>query len=302
VDRTLKRLDDYKAKNDERLQKVFKEVAAAAPDMEKLPASQKALAKRMDEAKEALNKARADYNAKLDEANAKTDQVVKQWTEQLATQQARIEDRRRQLEQQAKAAIVASQNASEEQQAKVARLQKLRDALVLALKSEQAALKDYHDAYGRFTEAQTRQQMAAGAANPQEELKRADELRAQHDEADRRAQELDKKARTAAELVPPTYNDVQTVSSPDRRLPALAGIGAVAGIGCLLTLLMTRGEPGSSSYPSSQDADGAPADGFGLPADELGATEHDDALHDDDDDDHAGGAAPTEEGEGAVAI
>jgi chromosome segregation ATPase len=279
VDSTLKRLDQNKAKNEERLQKVFKEVADAAPDMEKLPANQKEVARRMDEAKEALNKARADYNAKLDQANAKTDQVIKEWTERLATQQARIDDRRQQLERQAKGAGAANQNTAEDRQAKAARLQKLRDALVLSLKSEQAALDEYHDAYGRYTDAQTRQHMAEQAASPVQDQKQWEELRARHDEAETRARALDEKARAAAELAPPTYNDVQQVSGFDLRVPAISGIAAVAALACLVTLKLTRdnvgagaGEPGSFPHPLHPDAaDLLASEDFTLPVEDDAA-------------------------------
>ena len=269
--------------------------------MEKLPADQKDVARRMDEAKEALNKARADYNAKVDQANAKTDEVIKQWTEQLATQQARIDDRRHQLERQAKAAVAANQNPAEDRQAKAARLQKLRDVLVLSLKSEQAALDEYHDAYGRYTDANTRLEMAKQAASPVQEQTQLNELRAQHDEAEQRASALDKKARAAAELAPPTYNDVQQVSGRDFRVPAISGIAAVAALACLVTLRLTRdnvgagaGEPGSFPHPLHPDAaDLLAAEDFTLPVeDEAAELGHDQPA----------GAAPPKPGDEAVVV
>ena len=97
VDDSLRRMDQSRLRNEARLQDLFKQSTAAAPDMDKLPAGQKAVAKRMDEAAKSLSGARAKYNTRVEEADARADAMVKLLTGQVAGQQARIDDRRKVL-------------------------------------------------------------------------------------------------------------------------------------------------------------------------------------------------------------
>lgn len=105
IDDSVKLVEQSRQRNEKRLKELFDAFVAAKPDMDKLPADQKARAKSLDEAYKALSSARARYQAMLDETNARADSAVRGLTQQVASQQAKVEARKRELAEARAAAI-----------------------------------------------------------------------------------------------------------------------------------------------------------------------------------------------------
>ena len=152
IDTTKKNITEDRQRTDDllaRLQKSF----TSGPQIDKLPADQQELAKRLEEKLSAINAARQQYNQSLDAGEQRaTDEQLQQ---QIATLQAGIEARKKQiLDQRASAGAAASAEAVKNKQAELDRLKagqaKAEEAYFTASKDLDAARRAVADARSSF--------------------------------------------------------------------------------------------------------------------------------------------------------
>ena len=291
IDTTRKNIAEDRQRTDDllaRLQKGF----TSGPQIDKLPADQQELARRLEEKLTAINAARQQYNQSLDAGEQRaTDEQLQQ---QIATLQAGIDARKKQLlDQRASAGAAASAEAIKNKQAELDRLKgeqsKAEEAYFAASKDLDAARRAVADARASFEKLEKLEAERATLATT---------MKTQSDTLLEKQREL----KEAVYVEQPTDDDIRVREGEDRRVmyAAIAGGGLFllfAGLVTMSSLQAVRLTPGAAA-PALAAADLRPiehprpqptANGNGQPGtvessrnDEFTSPPAD--PHDDDDD------------------
>ncbi|MDB5296279.1 MAG: hypothetical protein JWO31_2262, partial [Phycisphaerales bacterium] len=97
IDDSMKQMDRARRQNERRQTDLFAAFDKARPNLNDLPADQKARTAKVDEAYQALATSRSKYQAAIDQAAARADAAVRQLTQQVAAQRDRVDARKREL-------------------------------------------------------------------------------------------------------------------------------------------------------------------------------------------------------------
>ena len=171
VEQSMEGMARQRRASEARLATVFEAVAKARPDPEKLPAEQKARTAKLEEAARQLASSRAQYQARLDEANNSVDlttqELVKRLAGQVAAQQAKVDVRKRELaDARAAAKPDGDGNAPApvaDEPARLATLEAKRKELAEARLNETRLLEDQTQVTKRLIEARAEADLAAGS-------------------------------------------------------------------------------------------------------------------------------------------
>ncbi len=255
IELSVRKMEQSRAKNEKLLQDVLKPFARiTVADLDKLPEDQKSLAHRLEESSQNVSQARAGYTKKTTEANNESDALVLSLTQQVASQQARIDDRKRQLEAIAGKAGVPFPAAPNPPRDAAAIALTARD-LAAAQDAESRAHAAYEEAVARLKPMEEKLRVALAAQASANQRPAAEAARVA---AEKEVRELESAADAGTAFAVAGPPDLRTaiVRDPvgeDHRATYLPGIAMGGLLLGGLTLLMTR-QPSARELPVAADA------------------------------------------------
>lgn len=263
IDDSVKLVDQSRQRNEKRLKDLFEAFVAAKPDMDKLPADQQARAKALDEAYKSLSSARARYQAMLDETNARADSAVRGLTQQVASQQAKVDARKRELAE-ARAALVGDEpppNLAMQEPDRLAAIELKRKQLNDARQSEAQLQNEWAQVSLAASRARAEADQAEQARSTIERLDA--EQQALNEERHRINQQIDSASGDplAAVTVGPIVPESATVVKGEDQRPWYAFLASMAGLVMVLMALAASRSPGVyippvnryDAYPQEHD-------------------------------------------------
>jgi DNA repair exonuclease SbcCD ATPase subunit len=238
LDETLKQMQTSQQKDDQMMRDLLAELSHEAPQLEGLPAEQKAQAEQLEHRSEELNKARAAYTAAMTAATAQADEQIGQAERELTQVQARLDARRNQLVQAASGVL-----SPEQVRARRLSAEQKRQELAAAKQAEAEARAAYVASQQKLLAAESEAKaVVAQRDGYQNNVNRLSELRGRQQRMKAELDGLEKAAANAIIPKPPGDDAVTVVREPDRLrwgLTFVLGTVAVA-LGCFMLFANLR--------------------------------------------------------------
>jgi chromosome segregation ATPase len=236
IEENLRRMEDARARNDDRMRRMLEELATSAPRLASLPAEQKSLAGELEKRSAELNAARERYATAMATATASADEQIATLDKELSQLQAKVDARKKQVTDTARAMLTAEQQRTRETSAA-----QTRQRLAVAKQAETAARAEYAASQQKLTALET-DTAATEATRPQYHaaMNKIAELRRVQQEKEAELADL-AKARdhdAAVMPLPPTEASVVVTQTPDRRREAI--IFALAVVAVVFVFLIGR--------------------------------------------------------------
>jgi pSer/pThr/pTyr-binding forkhead associated (FHA) protein len=249
----LKQMDQDRVRNDQRMAELLKQLASQAPVAGSLPKEQKAFAEQLTKRQAELNKARERYAAAADAAAAESDAQLKGMEGDLAAAQAKVDERKKQVADAARAELSA-----EQQKDRTAITEALRHKLAIAQREDGEAGEAFNKNRQALEEAKSGLEQAKRSAQQfvkldVEQRQLTDEIKTLSDEVERLTKQQD------AAIIPvrPDEDAVEAkLASADNWLAYMLGALLATVLVFLVPLIM------APSHPELADDYAAEGDGF----------------------------------------
>jgi hypothetical protein len=250
LDVTLQQMQSSQQKDDQMMRDLLAELSHEAPQLEGLPAEQKAQAEQLERRSEELNKARAAYTAAMTAAAQQADEQIGGMEKEMTQLRARLEARRGQLVQAASGQLTADQVA-----ARRAMAGQKRQELAAAKQAESDARAEYVASQQKLLAAESEAKaLVAQRDGYQSTVNLLGDLRGKQQKL---MADLDRAEKAAANAIlpkPPGDDAVTVVREPDRLrwgLTFVLGTVAVGLFGFMMLANLRAGGGGMNSYQPS---------------------------------------------------
>ncbi len=210
IDSTRKNIDEDRKRTETLLTTLQKGFTSSQPAVEKLPDEQKQLAAALQKQLVEINTARQQYNQTVDAGAADSDSQLKG---QMATLQAGIEARRKQLEEENLKNL-----KSQQEQTRLAAVDSKQEELSKVNQAETAARQAYFAKHKELRDAQALVADASASSEKLDEKMRQKDviqrgLQAKNEDVENKQREVNR----AVEPIKPTDNDIVVTRGQDRR-------------------------------------------------------------------------------------
>jgi hypothetical protein len=251
INHVVQQMEDDRARNDAHVQEALQGLEKARPESEKLPAEQQALAAQLEASSKALKEARDQYNKTQEENSARNDAIVQGLASQVASQQAKIDDRKKQLAVAAAQVLTPeqkAQQASDREHGRQSEYQKKQDELATARAEQADAAAKYDQAMLQFL---TLQAEAGNAAEAGDRVKQgtADRqaLLPLEQDANQQLQAAGSRLQNIVEPQKPTESSV-TLEGEDPRMTYVLFVVSGGSLLTIVLLLLLARHPQPAAY------------------------------------------------------
>jgi DNA repair exonuclease SbcCD ATPase subunit len=234
----VRQMENNRARNEDRLKEALQGLEKARPETEKLPAEQQALAAQLDVSSKALKEAREQYNKTQQEISARSDAMVQGLASQVASQQAKIDDRKKQLA--AAAALIPTpeqlaQQAADREHGRQTEYQKKLDGLDKARTAQAEAAEKQDRAVLQFRTVSEQARAADEAADRVRQEAADRQVLLPHErDAEQQVQAVGTRLHNIVEPQKPIESSV-TLEGDD---PRMIYVLCVTSVGLLLTIIL----------------------------------------------------------------
>jgi chromosome segregation ATPase len=271
LDETLARMAADRERNGRIMSEMLEELAGQAPAAGSLPAEQKKFAESLEQRQAALNDARERYNAAMSAASADADAELRRAEDELASVQAKIDERKKQVAEASRESMT-----QEQQRARLAATTRQQRQLDRAEEAERAAEAAYKDNVTALRAASNElEQLTARSGRFERESQRAVAVQQEISALGKRVAALQEAQETNVEPVPPEPDHVAVAAGPDHRREYILGANLALLFGFLVLVMLAPADPSavgdedggdevpfaSASYDGARNGDGN-GDGF----------------------------------------